>query len=98
MVGQRLGPDLFVTPAWDMLLDLYADDQRQPMSLTGLCGASHVPERSGLRTIEDLVERKLLVRLPDARDRRRTNVHLSGRAIRLLNGYFDDLLEHMRSA
>lgn len=94
LVGQHLGPDLFVTPAWDMLLDLYASDHRRPISLTSLCGASNVPERSALRTIDGLVKRKLLVRVPDTHDHRRTNIRLSGRAVRMLNGYFDELSSH----
>jgi DNA-binding MarR family transcriptional regulator len=95
-IGQRLGPDLHVTPALDMLLDLYSNDQRRPMSLTSLCLASSIPERTALRTIDALVKRNLLIRTPDTRDRRRTNIRLSPRAVRLLNGYFDDLLGHLR--
>jgi len=95
-IGQRLGPDLYVTPAWDMLLDLYTNDQRRPISLTSLCLASNIPERTALRTIDALVEQNLLIRTPDTKDRRRTNIRLSPRAVRLLNGYFDDLLKHLR--
>lgn len=95
-LGQRLGRDLFVIPAWDMLLDLYAHDQRRPMSLTSLCLASTAPERTALRTIDALVLRNLLIRVPDTSDRRRTNIQLSPRAVRLLNGYFDDLVTHLR--
>ncbi len=95
-LGRRLGADLYLIPAWDMLLDLYAGNQRRPMSLTSLCLASTAPERTALRTIDALVRHKLLIRVPDTRDRRRTNIQLSPRAVRLLNGYFDDLLKHLR--
>jgi DNA-binding MarR family transcriptional regulator len=94
-LGQRLGPALYVTPAWDMLLDLYTNDQRRPMSLTSLCLASSISERTALRTIDALVTRNLLIRTPDTKDRRRTNIRLSPSAIRLLNSYFDDLLGHL---
>lgn len=95
-LGERLGRDLYVTPAWDMLLDLYASDRRRPISLTSLCLAAPIPERTALRTIDALVQRNLLIRTRDLRDRRRTNVRLSPRAVRLLNVYFDDLLTQLR--
>jgi DNA-binding MarR family transcriptional regulator len=92
LIGDRLGRDLFSTPAWDMLLDLYIRDEHRPMSLTGLCGASALPERTALFTIGRLVERNLLTRHPDPRDGRRVNVELSAGAQRMLNDCFDDLL------
>ncbi len=96
VLGQRLGTELYATPAWDMLLDLYANEQRRPISLTSLCLASNTPERTALRTIDALVKQNLLVRKPDTRDRRRTNIQLSPRAVRMLNGYFDDLLSYLQ--
>jgi DNA-binding MarR family transcriptional regulator len=96
MLHHRLDADLYQTPAWDMLLDLYVRERRQPISLTSLGGATAVSPSSALRTIDVLVERNLLVRVPDPHDRRRINVRLSARAIRLLNRYFDDLARLLR--
>ncbi|WP_447725553.1 hypothetical protein [Sphingomonas koreensis] len=92
LIGERLGHDLFSTPAFDMLLDLYVREDHRPMSLTGLCGAAAVPERTALFTINRLVERNLLTRHPDPRDARRVNVELSAGAVRMLDSCFDDLL------
>lgn len=93
LFGERLGRELVSTPAWDMLLDLYMRDDHRPMSLTGLCGASAVPARTALNTINRLVERNLLVRTPDDRDGRRVHVELSASATRLLDRCFEDLFE-----
>jgi len=75
-----------------MLLDLYVRDHPRPMSLTGLCGATNVPARTALRTIDRMVDRGLLLRSRDLRDGRRINVVMSPSAFRLLNQYFDDVL------
>jgi DNA-binding MarR family transcriptional regulator len=96
LIGDTLGRDIFSTPAWDMMLDLYIRDEQRPLSLTGLCGASAVPERTALFTINRLVERKLLTRYPDPTDGRRANVELSAGAVRLLDDCFDDLLALIR--
>lgn len=96
LIGERLGRDLFSTPAWDMLLDLYIRDEHRPMSLTSLCGACDVPARTALNTINRLVERNLLIRIPDERDGRRINVELSAGATRMLDECFGDLLELVR--
>lgn len=96
LIGERLGRDLFSTPGWDMLMDLYVQEVHRPMSLTSLCGATDAPERTALFTIGKLVERNLLTRHPDPRDGRRVNVELSAGAVRMLNACFDDLLELVR--
>jgi len=92
LIGDRLGRDLFSPPAFDMLLDLYIREDHRPLSLTGLCGAAAVPERTALFTIGRLVERNLLTRHPDPRDGRRVNVELSAGAVRMLDSCFDDVL------
>lgn len=92
LFGDRLGRDLFSTPAFDMLVDLYIREDHRPMSLTSLCGAAPVPERTALFTINKLVERSLLTRHPDPRDGRRVNVELSAGAVRLLDTCFDELI------
>lgn len=96
LIGDRLGRDLFSTPALDMMLDLYVRDEHRPMSLTGLCGATAVPERTALFTIGRLVDRNLLTRHPDPTDGRRVNVELSAGSVRMLNDCFDDLLALVR--
>ena len=91
LMSDRLGRDLYSTPAWDMLLDLYLREERSPMSLTSLSGASLAPSRTGFRAIDRLVHHKLLIRTRDEDDGRRINVELSPAAIDLLDQLFDDL-------
>jgi len=90
-LGERLGRDLFSTPALDMMLDLYTRNEHRPMSLTGLGGAALVPERTALFTINRLVKRGLLTRHPDPRDGRRVNVDLSAGGLRMLDECLDEL-------
>jgi len=91
-VGDRLGRDLFSTPALDMMLDLYLRDEHRPISLTSLCGATNVPGRTALFTINRLVECGLLTRYPDPRDGRRVNVDLSAAGLRLLDECIEELI------
>lgn len=91
-VGDRLGRDLFSLPALDMMLDLYLRDEHRPISLTSLCCATNVPNRTALFTINRLVERGLLMRHPDPRDGRRVNVDLSASGLRLIEECIEELI------
>jgi len=91
LLNNRLGHDLHSSPAWDMLLDLYIREDRRPMSLTSLSGASPAPSRTSLRMIDRLVRRALLDRTRDPDDGRRINVELSFAAIGLLDQLFDEM-------
>jgi len=93
LLSSRLAHDLYSTPAWDMLLDLYIRAERRPMSLTSLSGASPAPSRTSLRAIDRLVRRNLLTRSQDADDGRRINVELSPDAISLLDTLFDEMAD-----
>jgi DNA-binding MarR family transcriptional regulator len=98
LVSDRLGRELFSTPALQMMLDLYVRDEHRPISLTSLGGAAQVPERTALFTINRLVERGLLTRHPDPRDGRRVNVDLSAGGLRILNECIDDLVRLVRGS
>lgn len=98
LLGARFGEDLFSMPALNMLFDLYVSDVRQPRSLTNLCAASKAPARTALRVINRLVERDLLMRIPDPRDQRRVNVDLSPNGRQQLDDYFDALREFLAEA
>ncbi|MDB5723663.1 MAG: hypothetical protein JWQ16_417 [Novosphingobium sp.] len=93
LLSSGLGHDVYSTPGWDMLLDLYIRVERRPMSLTSLSGASPAPSRTSLRAIDRLVRRKLLIRTRDEDDGRRINVELSPDAVDLLDRLFDDMAE-----
>lgn len=91
LFGETLGREFYSVPALDMLFDLYLLGNRKPRSLTSLCGASPAPVRTALRTINRMVDRGLLVRVPDLRDARRVNVALTQEAIALMDGLFSAL-------
>jgi DNA-binding MarR family transcriptional regulator len=91
--GQRFGPGVISPPAWAMMLALYVCEGRRPVTTKALCLSSGAPIRTALRIIDGLVLRRLLVRSPDHVDRRQVNVQLAPQAIRLMNGYFDELVE-----
>lgn len=84
-----LGRDLFASPAYEMILDLYANGADCSISLKTLCGASSVPTRTALFTINRLVERGVLLRRPDMEDGRRTNVELTAAGSRLAEDCID---------
>lgn len=98
LLSSRFGTDLFSMPALNMLFDLYVSDVRRPRSLTNLCAASKAPARTALRMINRLVERDLLMRIPDPRDQRRVNVDLSPNGREQLDAYFDALLDLLAEA
>lgn len=91
LIGEMLGREFYSVPAFDMLFDLYLLDNSKPRSLTSLCGASPAPVRTALRTINRMVDRGLLVRVPDSRDARRVNVALTQEATGLMDGFFNAL-------
>ena len=90
--GERFGPGVISPPAWAMMLALYVGEGR-PVTTKALCLSSGAPMRSALRIIDSLAMRRLLMRSPDPVDRRQVKVRLSRQAIRLMNGYFDELVE-----
>jgi DNA-binding MarR family transcriptional regulator len=76
--NQVFGDDLFAEPAWDMLLDLYANYRlNRAVTIGDLCVASRAPMSTALRWL-GLLERKNLVRrTADPLDRRRAFVALT---------------------
>lgn len=83
--GDRFGRELYSVPALDMLLDLYAHADREPISLTSLCGATSAPPRTALNMINRMVERGILERSPDPDDGRRILVKLTHEGTSLLD-------------
>jgi hypothetical protein len=72
-----------VSPAWDMMLDLYqAKVKGRPISVTSACIGGACPATTGLRWLQVLESHHLVVRKPDAADKRRFVVELTegGRA------------------
>ena len=75
-------------PVWDMLLALYCMPSRglKP-SVTGLCYAAGVPQTTGLRWVQLMEQKELIVRQPDKFDARRVHLALSERGVQLMDGY-----------
>ena len=67
-----------VSPAWDMLLDLYeAKMTGKSISVTSACIGGACPPTTGLRWLQALENMELVVRQPDQRDKRRAVVTLT---------------------
>lgn len=92
LLSDRLGPDMFLSPTWDLLFDIYARGSGRPMSITDLSMATKTSQRTAIRHMESLIASGMLRRLPDSSDRRRTFIQLTPHATRVLNRFFDDIL------
>lgn len=67
-----------VSPAWDIILDLYqAKSRGMRISVTSACIGAACPPTTGLRWLQVLEDMQLIERKPDENDRRRTVVELS---------------------
>lgn len=87
--------ELFADPAWDILLDLAAARaEHRRVSVTSLCIAASVPASTALRWITQMTAMGILVRQPDAEDRRRAFIALSDRAADAIAKYFEELGQH----
>ena len=85
------GKSLFKEPAWDILLELYADDLGQKrLSVTQLCAASHISMATAVRWLRALEDRGWVVRTTDPADHRRSLAFLSTEGRRTMDTYFRD--------
>lgn len=67
-----------VSPAWDIVLDLYqAKKQGRQISITSACIGGACAPTTGLRWLQALENMNLILRKPDAEDKRRHVVELS---------------------
>jgi DNA-binding MarR family transcriptional regulator len=82
---------LFAEPAWDMLLDLFANRALgRRVNITSLCLAADVPQSTGLRYIAQLEEHGLLERSFAPEDRRVTLVDLTPLGYKQMRRYVVD--------
>jgi len=87
---QRLPPDLFGEPGWDMLLYLYIQQVKaEPVTVTPLCMASGVPHTTALRYIDSLQAHALIEKRRSDTDARAAFVQLSPDAFETLTDMFD---------
>src|SRR5262245_33469625 len=85
--------DLFADPAWDILLLLYSlEPSGKQVSTSAVCSSAGVPESTGHRWIEKLIQAGLVIREKHPNDRRVNWVRLSDLTINRLHAYFDELI------
>lgn len=88
-----IGAPIFRDPGFDMLLELFAADQRRKeISVTSLCYASGVPMTTALRHLEQLERYGLVVREGDRHDSRRSYVRPTAKTITALENLFSQWL------
>ena len=88
-----IGAPIFRDPGFDMLLELFAIDQRGlRISVTSLCYASGVPMTTALRHLHQLERHGLLVREGDLHDNRRSYVRPTSKTINSLEILFNHWL------
>ncbi len=69
--AQFFGNNLFSEPAWDILLDLFIQHERdKSVSVTSACLASGVPATTALRWLRVLEEQELITRTAHPMDHR----------------------------
>lgn len=67
-----------VSPAWDIMLDLYdAKVRGKSISVTSACIGGACPATTGLRWLQALENMQLILRSPDSADKRRFVVELT---------------------
>ena len=79
-------------PGWIMLTELFiANVEDRKISVSGVCVSAGVPSTTGLRYLDMLAGRGLVVRAPDERDRRRSWIYLTDAGIKavehILSGF-----------
>jgi DNA-binding MarR family transcriptional regulator len=95
--GLVLLADMLGDPAWDMVLDLFAaGEDRKRIPVSSICLAAGVPPTTALRWLKVLVEKQLIVRTDDARDKRRVNVSLTPATRTAMISYLDRIAARRR--
>ncbi len=87
--AELFGENLFADPAWDMLLELYANELRQRCSsISGISDVAGVPLTTAARWMAALEDRNLVARANDQLDGRRVWIRLTSHGVSLMHRYF----------
>jgi DNA-binding MarR family transcriptional regulator len=83
-------------PVWDMLLALYCMPAAgKPLSISGLCHASGVPQTTGLRWLQVMEQKGFVERNRDPEDGRRVWLSLSKTGEQLMSDYLSSIYRKM---
>jgi hypothetical protein len=89
--SQMLGTDLFVDPAWNMLLDLIISEaEGRRLSVSALCLGSRNAAATAIRYINLLERDGFVVRSRDQRDARRFFIDLSEQGREVMSRLLED--------
>jgi hypothetical protein len=84
--AEIFGSNMFVDPAYDILLYMFIMAGRGQMSdVGGVCRASGAPDATALRYIKSLVEKGYINRAPHPYDKRISNLTITPMATNLMN-------------
>jgi DNA-binding MarR family transcriptional regulator len=89
---QLLPEGMFREAAWEMLLVLYAEQQRTRMTIAGLCNKLDLPGTTALRWLSYLHDKGLVVRDPHPTDQRSVFLRLTASAIEVLDLYLSEVI------
>lgn len=93
LLGNRLmGGRVMSDPRFEMLLELFiAHHEGRHRTVGDLCVSADAPQTTSLRHIDRLEQEGFLRRHPDTRDRRRSLVEPTARAIDGMSAYLNEL-------
>lgn len=76
---------VFRDPAWDMILDLFAARlEGRRTSISSAAIAARIPQTTAIRLVDQLVDRKLIRRIADEQDGRRSLLELTPMAVDMM--------------
>ena len=80
------GDGLYADPAWDMMLDLYAQTSRNmTVTVTSACYGGIAPPTTALRYLVDLEKRGIVQRFNNPTDKRSVCVRMTERGMELMD-------------
>ncbi|NLS26809.1 hypothetical protein S2M10_17960 [Sphingomonas sp. S2M10] len=92
-----LHADVFADPAWDIMLDLFAASlEGKTVSVSSACIAADVPSTTALRWLSVLERERMIERVSDPNDRRRTFVRLMPLALEGVQAWFEAMLDSLK--
>lgn len=87
-----LPKDMFGEPAWDILLQLYAEQQAGRLKIARLTSDLELPATTVLRWLSYLEDRQLVRREDHPTDHRSVIIELTAEAIQAIDTYFFEVL------